>query len=269
MRSRGLLLLTAAVVSASAVPALAASRPRVSLSVSSSAEAGAPISAQWTATHVPRGSRVLVERPVGTARVWKPLLSPLGGSHGSLTIPAYRSFGVYPLRIAVIRDRKVLAQRERQVRIFAQIPFSTLLEAPLTGLDATQTATFAYVLPQALPFDGPQGEASETDIISDEHSRCDAIHVEFAGEALVPDRGEPDGGRVTVTIVQETAEPVSSTAPTDRVGSVEAHVALGQSWAVNLSVSEPPNAQLPSLSVYFNGEAHCYSDARFKNRPNS
>ena len=271
MRARGLLLLGATVAFAVGTPTLAAARarPHVSLSIPSSVEAGAPISAQWTAMHVPRDASMIIEKPVGTGKVWKPLAPALRGRSGTLMLPAYASFGVYQLRIAVIKSRKVLAQQERRVRVFAEIPFSNLLEnTSLGGLHATPTAAFPYTLPLQVSV-GSRNEGSRTDLISDEHSNCDLIRVDFSSDPLPVSEfgGEPgqtpQDGRVTVTVVQESAEPISSTpVPTDRVGSLEAHVALGQSWAVNATVS---NVRTDALELYFNGQAHCYSSRRFMN----
>jgi hypothetical protein len=61
-------------------------------------------------------------------------------------------------------------------------------------------------------------------------------------------------GSGTVTIVQEARQPVSATVPFSTIGSVEAELTPGQTWAVN-----GPDGD----SVHLNGYAICDSTEPF------
>jgi len=68
-------------------------------------------------------------------------------------------------------------------------------------------------------------------------------------------------GTETVTLVQERSDPVSASAAYNTIGSLDAELVAGQSWAVNTShVSERQDFDAIS---YFNGYAVCDSTESF------
>jgi hypothetical protein len=194
---------------------------------------------------------VLVQKPVGTANVWKPLTGALAGNHGTTTIPGYAVLGIYRIRIAAVFRGHVLAFQEQQVHVFGTIPLGPLLRAQnfpgalSSGVHSTPTAAFPYVMTFTF------GDPGRSDIISDEKSACNAVRLEFVGD----EETQRNGAQLTMSIVQERAEPVATTVGQETIGVVEAHVPPGQSWAVNLSSSGYQSGF--SRYVYVNGSAHC------------
>jgi hypothetical protein len=229
-----------------ALPAGASARPRpaVSLSLARASE-GAPISFTWSARHV-GSARLVVQRPVGTAHTWKTMLK-LSGTGGTGELPGV-ALGRYRYRLAALKGHRVLAQEVAGVSVFGQVPLATLLgEVTHEGVWNTPTTAFPYVA----TFD--QGAA-----FSVQHNHCVSVHISFL---LV--RGglnssvDKSGFSGTLTVVQESRDPVSATVPYEGIGSVDAQLAPGQTWGVNTSASPE------YLEFLVNGYAVCDSTESF------
>jgi hypothetical protein len=226
----------------------AAARPRVSLVVPATVEAGTPFSVTWRGNGVPHGTQLLLEKPVGTARVWKLIVPALRGQSGTANLPAYPMLGSYRLRVAATRHRRVIASREATIHVFANVPFASLLEStsPLnfrTGVHATPVAAFSYAYSVDV-------EKTKPGFITDEHSACNFVHLEVV---LGGEEGAATG-QLTLLIVQERAEPVSLTVQPEEVRALDANLALGDSWAVNGSSTTRTPFGDP---IFINGYAHC------------
>jgi hypothetical protein len=236
--------------------ALAAPRTRVSWQLPV-ATAGSPTSVNWSVSHQLPGSVVVIQRPVGTARVWRTLLR-LSGTHGTASLPAY-PLGSYRLRLAVIAGPQVLAQRQRILHVFGKVALAKLLDDdPIyKGVYATPTASFAYDFWYDNLVNG-----MDQGVISVEHNPCESVSLEFAiGN---PNPGYPAndfaGDVGTVTVVQQTRDPVSASAPFNGLNSFTAGVVPGQSWSINLSESGPTAGEF-GFYFYLNGSAVCDSTA--------
>ena len=237
---------------------LAAPRPRVSWQLPA-AKTGSPTSVNWSVSHQLPGSVLVIQRPVGTARVWRTLVR-LSGSHGTASLPAY-PLGSYRLRLAVIAGPQVLAQQHRVLHVFGKVPLATLIgDSAEKGVYATPTAAFPYVTVFDDRIDGDQGQG----VIRVSHSACRSVVLEFVpgtdpGFPLpASDYAEERGA---VSVVQQTRDPVSATTSFDGVNSVSASVVLGQSWSVNLSQS---GGDGEVLYFYVNGSAECDSAMALK-----
>ena len=91
---------------------------------------------------------------------------------------------------------------------------------------------------------------------------CESVSLEFAiGN---PNPGYPAndfaGDLGTVTVVQETRDPVSASAPFNGLNSFTTGVVPGQSWSINLSETGPTAGEF-GFYFYLNGYAVCDSAA--------
>jgi hypothetical protein len=184
-----------------------------------------------------RNHRLVIQRPVGTAHTWQTILK-LPSSSGSAELPGL-GLGKYRLRLAALRGRRLLAQQVVGIGVFGQVPFSTLFMDPLKGTYATPGNSFPYVGEEYA-----EGEPA----FSVEHNHCLSVHIGF-----VPGIHN-EGGTGTLTLVQESRDPVSVSTAYDTIGSLDAELTPGQSWAVNVSYKEGD-----APTTYYNGYAVCNS----------
>lgn len=236
-------------------------RPQLSWTIAGTASEGAPIPFSWSGRRLGRGHKLVVQRPVGTGRVWKTILR-LPSSSGSGELPGM-ALGNYRLRLAdfalvprwrrghrVFR-RRLVAQRVAGVGVFGQVPFTTLLP-PEGGSYATPTASFAYATSwEAWDYNNPG--------ISVPHNHCSHVHIDFV-PGKDPEIAKKINAAGTLTLVQESSDPVDGSAPFNGIGSLDADLVPGQSWAVNASYTE--NDFLPPR-MYVNGYAVCSSTEPF------
>jgi hypothetical protein len=192
------------------------------------------------------GHKLVIQQPVGTAHTWRSIMK-LPSSSGSAELPGL-PLGVYRLRIADLVGRRVLAQQALNIRVFGEVPFSTLLRgvSPGAGVYATSTTSFPYVTLYE-----PSRSA-----FSVRRNPCVAVHVAFVPGGF----GYPNGSNIsgTVTVVQESRDAVSASASYNSIGSLDAELVPGQSWSVNVSWQgehEP--------LIYINGYAVCDSRESF------
>ena len=154
--------------------------------------------------------------------------------------------GKYRFRIADLIGHRVLAQQVSGIAVFGQVPFSTLFIDGGSGTYATPTNSFPWVAEWS-------ADAAPAFAVKDNH--CLSVHIGF-----VP--GQHNGpGTATLTVVQESRDPVSATVPYDAIGSVDAQLTPGQSWAVNISY-ETSTAANWEPETYVNGYAVCDSTER-------
>jgi hypothetical protein len=192
--------------------------------------------------------RLLIQRPEGTGHVWR-TIAVLKGSRGSGSLPAL-SLGVYQFRIVNLASHsRVLAQRQYQLRVFGQVTFATLLGNPGGGVYTSATSAFPWVV-RGTWYETETGRSSEVFSIPTTNT-CRTAHVEFADQMYASSVPNPT---VTISVVQQSSDPVSTTVPADIGGTVDATVVPGQPWSVVLTSTVANNGNL-----YFNGYADCYS----------
>lgn len=233
----------------SATTALAQARPHLSWSLPN-ATAGTPTSVSWSASRVPAGAQLVIQRPVGTAKVWRDV-ARLSGSSGTASLPA-ESLGSYPFRLAALGSHhRVLAQSQRSLHVFGKVPFAVLF-GQTTDTFATPSASFAY----AFNKDGAQNG-----IISVTKNPCESVTVEFALGSAYADTSEFSGEQGTVSIVQQTRDPVSASAGIEGLNSISTTLVPGQSWSVNDSESSS-EGHSSEFEFFLNGSAVCDSAAQ-------
>ncbi len=240
-----------------ALPATAfGQRVAVRLQLPSSGNAGAVTPFTYSATGVPRHASVTLERPEGTRHVWQTIASLRAGSHTG-SVPAL-PIGSYSLRVAVLTTKRVRVRRKLKVEttvaaqatstigIFGQVPLTTLLgESSARGVYTTPTATFPYA------FDSYDGQVNYTDL-EVKKNPCRSVTLTWV-EGASYDDSQQSG---TVTLVQESADPVSATAAGNAVGTLSATLVPGQSWSVNVAQSQGDPTDF-LFTWYFNGTASC------------
>jgi len=236
--------------------ASAEARPSLSFGVPSQVTAGAVIPATWVAKGVRLGSQLVLQRQEGTARTWR-TVARLGASHGSVTLGGL-PLGSYRLRLAVLVRRRVLAERQALILSFGRVPLSTLFPNALShGVYTTPTTSYAFEGNRSL-IDGNNGIGA----LSPAHNPCRSVFIEFmAGLDLYfpqPAR-EYEGTTATLTVVQQSSDPVGATAPLNSVASLTAGLTPGQSWSVNLTQTAEK-----SFTFYLNGYAECDAASRIE-----
>jgi hypothetical protein len=89
---------------------------------------------------------------------------------------------------------------------------------------------------------------------------CRSAHFEFV-PALPGELEGPDAANTgSITIVQQTLDPMSATAAFNTLGTLEASLVSGQSWSMN---SKRTGGGSEGIYIYVNGYALCYSEAPF------
>jgi len=237
------------------MPTVAQAKPKaqVSWSLQGRVSEGASIPFTWSARRIGK-ARLVVQRPVGTSRTWK-TMQRLPSKSGAGELPGV-SLGKYRYRLAALKGRRVLAQQVAGVGVFGQVPLSTLLgdygEGP--GVYTTPSASFPYI------YRSGAGDSNSPDTaFSAEHNHCLSVHVAFVpGYPNLPSYYDKSTVTGTVSVVQESRDPVSASAPYDGIGSVDSELVPGQSWSVIASYQ----GEFEPL-IYLNGYAICSSTEPF------
>jgi hypothetical protein len=246
-------LVCALIASMIASPAAAHARASVKMTLPSSADQGQAAPLTWRAKALPHGARVVLQRRMGTANVWK-TIKTLHGSAGSTKAPAL-NLGAYRLRVAAVGPhRKVYAQQQRALKVFGSVPLGTLVARfGQTGTNVTPTRTFPYVY--KVGDLACCGGLSDTGFaVSAPGNPCRSVHLEITSDGASYTEGPPD--TATVTLVQQSADPMTTApiTPTD-IGTLDAALAVGQSWALKASMV----AGHGYVRLYLNGSASCYA----------
>jgi hypothetical protein len=233
------------------VPNALAYRPaKVTLTVPAAVNENATIPFSWTGKHLGRGHKLVIQRPVGTAHTWRTTwrLPSNSGSSQFAGLP----LGTYRLRIADLIGRRVMAQRVVTINIYGPVPFTTLLGSG-TNSYATPTSSFPYaVMWEVYDYNNPG--------VTVPHNHCLSVHVDFVPgkEAEIAKHA---GGVGTLTLVQQSRDAVSASVPYNGLGSLDAELTLGQTWALNASYTD--NGLYLPPEMYVNGYAVCNSKEPF------
>jgi hypothetical protein len=215
-------------------------------------DAGLSTPYTWSARDARSGTLVL-QRQVGTASVWR-TITRLHGSSGRGRIRRL-PLGSYQLRIADIGPgprHKLLAQQRRLLRVYGRVPLGDFLvsgvfAAPAGGgVFSMPTGTFSWIATTE-PRNAPRT------LFSVQPNRCRRVHIDFVTESRRSDANTLSISGV-VTILQETADPVSASVPQLTVGDVDAALVPGKSWSMNAAVSGDDY----NITLYFNGYVSCY-----------
>jgi hypothetical protein len=214
------------------VEASARPRPTLSWALPHTAYEGSAITFSWQGKHLGRGHHLVIQKPEGTAHTWRSIMK-LPSSLGSASLKGM-PLGKYRFRIADLIGRQVLAYQTAGVAVFGEVSLSTLLRS------APQTATFpTFTFPYVVWWSTENG--SSNPIFQVEENNCSSAHIAF-----VPSKTSTG----SITLVQESREAITVSAPDNAIGSLDAPLTPGQSWAVNAGGNE---------DIHLNGYAICDS----------
>jgi hypothetical protein len=262
----GAMLAVGTIVVGLPAPAGAQPRPTVSWTLPATATAGLPTQFSWSARHLPRSSRLVVQRQQGTAHFWRTVIT-LRGRSGSTALPAL-ALGRYGVRIAAIDRRgRVLVQRQQGLDVFGTVPFSTLFNPNVQnqavvgfngntgpGSVTTPDEVFQYAFGGVAGIDNPAVRVT--------NNRCRSAHFVFMPSFPKEDGQSQFGGSSgTISIVQPTLDSASATAAFNTVQTLDVPLVPGQPWSMNTSVTL--NATQLNFYIYVNGSAVCDSAAPF------
>jgi hypothetical protein len=216
--------------------------PTVHLALAASADAGKPIVARYTGVGV---SSLQVQRQEGTANAWN-TIQMLNAASGVATLPGV-ALGTYRVRLIGLDGvGNVAAEDDHTLRVFGEVPFAKLFNTGDNGVYTLPNGTFPYVFHQY--------GAGDINLVTVSRNPCRHVHLEFVpGSTFNNDLSGQSG---SMTIVQQSADPVSATAEGNTVGTVDASVKPGQTWAVNFRESA---ASETLFDWYANGTASCDS----------
>ncbi len=254
MLSLRLLAALSLAVLAICAPANAAQRPKLNLMLPpAGGDTGVPTPFSWSVQHK-RPGIVVVQRQVGTLGNWR-TIATLRGSSGTGTIPAL-PLGSYSLRIANLGPRIKHTRRYRQwgrqlreLRIFGRVELGTLMHDESSGVLSTPTNTFVWI-------DWTSPKPTPGEVFGFPINYCRSVHIDFVTNNENDARNRP-ATTGTVTILQETADPVSVTAAEGVIAGVDADLVPGKGWS--MTVSEAGDEY--SVMLYYNGWASCYRTA--------
>lgn len=206
-------------------------KPVVSWSLPHTTDAGSPIHFSWSARDI-EGARLVIQHPVGTAHTWRTVVR-LSGKNGSGELPGL-TLGKYRYRLAALDGRRVLTKQAAGVAVFGEVPLTTLFARQ------TATATFpTFTFPYVVWWSTENGFSNP--IFQVEENNCSSAHVAF-----VPSKTTTG----SITLVQESREAITASAVDNAIGSLDAELTPGQSWAVNAGGNE---------DIHLNGFAVCDS----------
>jgi hypothetical protein len=214
--------------------------PAVSLSVPVGT-AGVPTQLQYTASGVRPAQQLVIQRQEGSGKFWRTIVRLPHRASGSATLPSL-PLGEYGVRIAVLgRQGVILRQRASRLLVFGEVSLGDLLDTQGGGVDTLPTSTFRYEISH-----WAGGVA-----ITEEKNYCRSVHIE-----LVPEQTKEGPEEVgTMTVVQESLDPVKVTVPGQTLGNLEAPLVPGQSWS--LTLEEKGNW---IIDFRMSGDASCYRE---------
>jgi hypothetical protein len=241
-----------AFVAAALQPGIAlASRPTVQFRfLHESVEMGEPAAFTYRAQHVPGGSRLVFQRQVGTAQVWRTILT-LNLHATTANLPPV-SQGQHTLRLALIgRGERSIASAVHRLKVYGPVPLATLLDKHTETVDIGGTL-FRYVAGLNGFFRGYNGSencgvASPTcEVFKLVGSTCRSLALQLAAQTNANDATPP-----SVTIASERDDPVNIQVPLN--ASTEVHAELAGDAELTYE------RQGAAGALYVNGVANCYT----------
>jgi hypothetical protein len=236
------------------LPSVALAKPRVSLTLASQATAGAPTVFSYTTAGVPAKAKVVVQRQMGTARHYGTVLTLAHAEQGSGSLPAV-GLGKYNVRIAVLAKVRIggrlttvaVAQQPRVLLVFGEVPFSRLFGRE-AYTQTTPSRAFSYTFYKIYV-----RESVTLLSVSARTNTCRSVGIEWITDGF----GAAPRETGTLSLVQESRDPVSRTSTYREAAAIAGAVVPGQSWGISIMGSGPND----DTDFYVNGTASCYTSS--------
>ncbi len=201
----------------------------------------------------PRGSKVVVQRIAGTARVWTTIKAVPRVASGSATLPAV-PMGKHLYRIAILKDGEVLAAARRPLRSYGQVRVNKLLSAnegeafPEGGTAETRDGTpFTYSISGSI---GGFGTNKFHTFLGLGNSSCRSFTLSLLADDIYNSADETSTTDLRAAF--ETADPKAVSVPMGVVAPMNVSMRIGT--AVNFAVQTPVIA-----SYYADGFGNCFT----------
>jgi hypothetical protein len=220
-----------------------------------SVNANAATSFSWTSSQVPAAYSVVLQQAEGTGKVWQ-TLQTLTGSTGTGGLPAVGIGQGYPFRVAVLDNTGfAIATASTSVNAFGSVSFA-VLDNDSSGNDAgtytSPTSTFTW----EFRLDEWYNQGGTIVTVPANLNDCESLSLQYEAGAGSGDWAQ-DTGTQTATLVQESANPVTSTAAFNKVGTLSSQIVPDQSWSVEVQYTGSHNDD--DYYAYLNGTAVCDS----------
>jgi len=241
--ARKALVTAAATLAVLASAASAQAAANLALTLPADVDAGAPIAGSFTASGLPKGGgKLVLQRQMGTKNVWT-TVAALSGASGPVNTAGV-PMGVQKFRVAYLRGhRKPVASRPSVVRSYGTVPLGDFADNE-SGVLTQPTSTFSYI--------GSYGSYGDPNVwVTIKDNTCRSVHLDFAVKHLTSSQAA-----AVVSVLQESADPVSASALNGTNGALDAALVPGQSWSVTVSAT---NNNRIYTQAYFDGSASCYA----------
>jgi hypothetical protein len=190
--------------------------PKLTFGITPQTTAGQAPHITYSSSGIPTGGRLLLQRTVGTHLAWA-TVKPLAANRVASTTAPGVPLGHYRYRVVSTNAKGVAtASVIRYMNSYADLPLGTILgqsSNTWTILASSGSFLFTFVTAENIEFDHPSCRSMDLRVVYDAPQNA------------------ADG---TVTVLQETADSVIVTTPTDTV--VPVHVDMnGSAFAVRLT----------------------------------
>jgi hypothetical protein len=238
------------------------SRTTVSFSIATKWGAGKGEHFSYGVRNAPKGSALALQRESGTSGPWR-TVKQLHSRSGSGTAPAL-AIGLYGMRVAVIKNGRVVAQKSKTVYVYGDIDFKALCDAPNVqwqnndgGCNATAAQVGQNLFPSAATFDAPGSSspsAPATNILVSPSTSCRSMTLQY-GESNADDQHAGGNMQITQTVVQEHSAPNTSVFAG---GTLQTTTVKLDGGAFEIT-DESTYTGSGSLEVLENGTLNCYT----------
>lgn len=230
--------------------ALASQRPTINFRLTANGQSGVATEFTYSVQDVPLRASFVLQRAEGTGGVWR-TIEKLQPGNGSGTVPAL-GIGTWRVRLAVLvvrnRHSVAIAQAVHSLNVFGVVSLPQLLGTPV-GSVTIPNSVYSYA------FDTYDGAVNYVALAVGTSNPCSSLSLSWvAGTPSVNDPYDPSQGG-TVTVVQESLDPVATSAAMGIVTQMQAVTLVpGQPWSITVAQTQSSGYL---FDWYFNGTAVC------------
>jgi hypothetical protein len=225
--------------------ALAVVHPRIT--------AGQAPQFSYSATKVPRGTHIVLQRQYGTGRVWKVVQTETART-GHATAPKLSQLGNYVYRLAAIRNKTYLAtSSNRHVYAYGNVPLLTLCNASQqmdAGCNGAQTVQVGSRIFTWTVWLGTSEWPEADQDLSMLATSCRTLSIQWTGQS------QNAGVTTYVQVVQQASDEQHAEVVNGSVGSATFRLDGGPFY---LNAAFTRNSDGDWDGVVATGSANCYT----------